>query len=106
MKPGNYLQHCSDSEVSRLLYRDTVELKHASRKRLASELASKNLATFDGPRLRDDPHPRTESSANPLVKALKDYLLEAWLGPFFGVNRLARSYNARSMMCCARQLWV
>ena len=74
----------SDSDVAKLIYRDSINLKHGCRKRLASEIASKPAL----PSLRDNQMKEDENSKDlePLSKALVAYLLEVvkrkWMESF------------------------
>ena len=77
LRPCPYLDMLSDSQMAKLLYRDTVQQKHGSRKRLASELKAVSETAHppddNGPgRLGDSPR-----SFQPLTRALTDYVLDA-----------------------------
>lgn len=64
-----------DCDIPKLLYRDNVTLKHASRKRLADEIQS-IAADPDAPAPRERKKPRS-FSGGPMSKALVEYLMKA-----------------------------
>lgn len=62
-----------DSDIARLIYRDHVAVKHSTRKRLSEEIQGLQV---EQP-VEDGADNRSNLAAEPLSKALKDYLLEA-----------------------------
>ena len=69
------LSRLSDSDVAKLVYRDNIKIKHGNRKRLATEIAGKPVAS-----LRDRENQNNDEDAadsDPLSKALVAYLVQA-----------------------------
>ena len=75
-----------DPELARLLYRDHVILKHASRKRLADEVSSKmeraGQAVNQSRQLSILGSAERFQRVDPMSKMLIKYLLEAWRESF------------------------
>lgn len=74
-----------DSELAKLLYRDNISLKHASRDRLNKELHDKMEASapvYQAPALQNAPDQR-----GALSKALVQYLMKVGLGPWMQTHR-------------------
>lgn len=76
MKPSQSLKDAlagfGDGDIAKLVYRDHIKLKHASRKRLADEIeAQPPIVSLRGNRVDQD------QTSEPLSKALVAHLLEA-----------------------------
>ena len=67
------LNALSEAELAKLIYKDNIKLKHASRQRLALELED---AARDLPEMRGQ-KPSDKKPASALTKSLISYLLEA-----------------------------
>ena len=76
------------SELSKLVYRDHVRLKHANRKRLAEEMQAKQ--TSEQLLLKDKP--KDKVAKHPLSEMLAKYLLKA------GNSGKGNSVTIRSML--------
>lgn len=77
MRPCVQLNGLADSDIAKLIYRDSIRLKHASRKRLADEISAKPSLPFARERNKTDAENRAVEDQHPLSKALVAYLLEA-----------------------------
>lgn len=75
LQPSVQFNRITNSQMAKLVYRDNINLKHGSRKRLANELEVKMAAGDDAPALRDK-KVKEVKTPNPLSKALTDYLLQ------------------------------
>lgn len=78
LSPVPELMALPDPELAKLLYRDSISLKHASRDRLNKELHDKmeqSAPVSQQPALRDDQEQR-----GALSKALVQYLLKVGWG--------------------------
>ena len=62
----------SGAELAKLIYRDNVTIKHASRKRLADEMIQKSLAV---PVPLEGCNVKQPGAGGPLTRALKNYLI-------------------------------
>lgn len=73
--PNHVINSMSSSDLAKLIYRDNVAVKHASRKRLAQEMADKSYAVDLSLGLEDTKDPPVAGAGGPLTRALKNYLL-------------------------------
>lgn len=96
----------SDSDIAKLIYRDNIRLKHASRKRLSDEISEK--PALPSVRDRRNDHDLQIEDQHPLSKALVAYLLEAGRGlaffylytqPVSCYLHLTCSYNVHTCSC-------
>ena len=78
MQPTEYLMGLPDAELAKLIYRDDITIKHASRQRLADELQDKADGSAKNPEKMAvcDTNEKTQG-AGALSKALVQYLLKA-----------------------------
>ena len=67
------LSALSEAELAKLIYKDNIKLKHASKKRLARELEA---GARDLPEMRGQ-KPADKKFASALTKSIIAYLLEA-----------------------------
>lgn len=77
MQPTEYLMGLPDAELAKLIYRDDITIKHASRQRLADELQDKADGSAKNPEKMAvcDTNEKTQG-AGALSKALVQYLLK------------------------------
>ena len=77
MSPSQCTSQMTAAELAKLIYRDNMEVKHGSRKRLAQEISDK--MTGIGADQVDESKKNKPGLGGPLTRALKDYLVHvAW----------------------------
>ena len=86
----------SGAELSKLLYRDNVVVKHGSRKRLACEMSQKASETKSLLGIEDAKKTPQAGLGGPLTRALKNYLLfVSWL--LFQLTILTVTFDSVSL---------
>ena len=77
LQASDSINGLSGAELSKLIYRDNVTVKHAPRKRLAEEMAHKSFDAQDIEATEDSKKSSKPGLGGPLTRALKNYLISA-----------------------------